>query len=81
MSLLKHPSKAPEYRAGRDHSEFVMTLKQVPGLQRESVVEGLAYCLENEGYQVVDGRIEEAEEALARSKHIGTKLIPPAQYL
>ena len=81
MELLKHPSRAPDYRAGRDHSDFIVPLRQVAGLERGALVDGLAWCLENEGFNVIEGRLEEAEDALEKCTLIGSKELPPEVYL
>lgn len=81
MELLKHPSRAPEYRAGRAHSDFIVPLREVAGLEREGFVDGLAWCLETEGFKVVEGRLEEAEDALEKCTLIGSKELLPEDYL
>ena len=81
MALLKRPNKAPEYRAGRDHEEFIIPLKKFENLDREALVDGLAWCLEAEGFTVDEGKLEEAEDALEKSTLIGSKEISPEEYL
>jgi hypothetical protein len=83
MELLKQPSRAPEYRAGRDHSEFIVPLKKVFSgrIERNELVDGLACCLEMEGFVVKEGRLEEAEDALERNTLIGSKLLDINDYL
>ena len=83
MSLLKQPSRAPEYRAGRDHSEFIVPLKKVfkGVVERTELVDGLAICLEMEGFTVKEGKIEEAEDALEKNTLIGSKLLDINDYL
>ncbi|KAG7672404.1 hypothetical protein Ndes2526B_g09084 [Nannochloris sp. 'desiccata'] len=83
MELLKHPPRAPEYRAGRDHSEFIVPLKQVfkGVVERTELVDGLAMCLEMEGFIVKEGRLEEAEDAAEKNSLIGSKLLDINDYL
>jgi lipoate-protein ligase A len=83
MALLKQPSRAPEYRAGRDHSEFIVPLKQVfqGTVERTDLVDGLALCLEKEGFMMREGKLEEAEDALEKNTLIGSKLLDINDYL
>ena len=83
MALLKQPSRAPEYRAGRDHSEFIVPLKKVFNgiLDRNQLVNGLANCLEMEGFVVREAKLEEAEDALEKNDLIGSKLLDINDYL
>jgi len=83
MELLKHPSRTPEYRAGRDHSEFIVPLKHVfeGVVERLDLVDGLATCLEMQGFIVQEGRVEEAEDAMEKNSLIGSKLLDINDYL
>lgn len=80
MGLLKHPRRAPEYRQGRAHSDFIVRLKDIVPC-RDELVDGLCYCLENEGFRIVEGRLEEAEEAVERNTLCGSRLLDPEEYL
>lgn len=54
MALLKHPSRAPEYRAGRSHLDFMCSLKEfVPC--RKALVESMCSRLEEAGFEVQVG--------------------------
>jgi len=79
MSLLKLPRRAPEYRNGRDHSEFIVRLKDVIP-SRDALVEDLCTCLERQGFDVVEGSMADADEAMAKNTLIGSRLVPVEEY-
>jgi len=83
MALLKQPLRAPEYRAGREHSEFIIPLKNVfqGVVDRMELVDGLATCLEMQGFRVQEGRLEEAEDAADKNSLRGSKLLDINDYL
>lgn len=74
MKLLKHPAKIPDYRADRDHLQFVCKLKDyVPDQQK--LLSSIPAALEQAGMTVREASIEEAEEALKRDYFKNTKLV------
>jgi len=76
---LKHPTRAPDYRLGREHGDFVTRLRDVVP-SREVLLDGLAWCLEKEGFRVVEGDLGEAEEALERNTLTGSRVLEPSEY-
>mmetsp|Transcript_64553 Transcript_64553/g.152683 ORF Transcript_64553/g.152683 Transcript_64553/m.152683 type:complete len:102 (-) Transcript_64553:948-1253(-) len=69
---LLPPAVSPEYRAGRDHAEFVTTLRKshpddfpLPQTLGNRVIEGLRA----EGMKVVDYNFEEAETLADSGDH------------
>ena len=80
MALLRRPAKAPEYRAGRGHLEFVAPLREACG-SREGVVEALCQGLQGQGFAVREAGLEEALQAVASNALCGTRLLLPAEYL
>ncbi|KAK9827635.1 hypothetical protein WJX81_001632 [Elliptochloris bilobata] len=76
MRLLKHPSKAPEYRAGRNHLEFVCRLRDyLPA--RELVFDGTAQALRTAGFAIKEVGLEEAGAALDRDYLRSTRVLEP----
>ena len=89
MAILKNPSKAPEYRANRDHEAFIIPVKDIinshsassHNSSREGFVDALASCIESHGIEVKEGRLEEAQNALEKCPLIGSKLLNVTDYL
>ncbi len=61
--LLPFPSIAPEYRAGRDHSDFLTNLK----LPRETVQQALLKCWD--AHKPLETRLEDEVERLVKAKY------------
>jgi lipoate-protein ligase A len=82
MGLLRQPSKAPDYRSGRAHEEFVMRLREVCG-SREGLVQALCEGLQHQGFRVQEAALEEAEAAAAAAAGglRGTRLLGEEEYL
>ena len=80
MALLRHPPRAPDYRGGRPHGEFVVRLREVCG-SRRGVVDALCRGLKDKGFAVVEAGVDEAEEAAAAGGLRGTRLLRPEEYL
>ena len=59
MALLKRPPRAPAYREGRDHTEFVVGLESVLR-DRSTLIEGLEACVKTAGFDLVPTSVEEA---------------------
>ncbi|GAB4813313.1 hypothetical protein N2152v2_000359 [Parachlorella kessleri] len=74
MRLLKHPGRAPDYRAGREHLDFVCRLKDVVPC-RKALLSSLCDSLEEAGFELQEASLEEASEALARNTLCGTHLL------
>lgn len=79
MALLRHPSRAPSYRAGRAHGAFITTLRAeaakkgaaTAATTRRGLLAALPAALEGVGFRVVPTTVEEAEEELLgrRERH------------
>eukprot|EP00887_Chlorella_sp_A99_P001937 scaffold18.g1937.t1 len=80
MRLLKQPARAPQYREGRDHLEFVMALQELLP-SREALLDQLAGCLEGAGFCLQPAELGEAEEALERNALCGTRVLDWADHL
>lgn len=63
MQLLKHPSKIPEYRAGRSHLDFLCRLNEFTQ-DRERIFGAIVERLETIGFTVQAVDVQEAEEYL-----------------
>jgi hypothetical protein len=77
MGLLKYPPRSPEYRGGRSHKDFIMTLNEIVA-DRNSLVDDLCGCLELNGFVIKEAALtgEEIEFALRNNKLIGSKPLP-----
>jgi hypothetical protein len=87
MALLRHPARAPAYRAGRPHAGFVTTLKEQAGKKagaggaataptRRGLLAALPAALEGVGFTIVPTTMEEAEaELLGREHHRTTRVL------
>ena len=80
MALLRHPARAPDYRAGRDHAEFVTRLRDVAP-SRGALLRALPEALRGAGFAVEEAGVDEAEAAFALTPLCGTRLLPPEEYL
>mmetsp|Transcript_4807 Transcript_4807/g.10347 ORF Transcript_4807/g.10347 Transcript_4807/m.10347 type:complete len:253 (+) Transcript_4807:124-882(+) len=80
MALLKQPARAPEYRQGRTHLDFICRLREVVG-SRQQLVEQLAAAGEGAGFRVQEVSLGQASAALGQSKVCGTRLIDLAQHV
>ena len=74
MALLRHPARAPAYRAGRPHIGFVTSLRAA-GADRAGVLAALPAALEALGFQVVPTSLEEAEAELLGQPHHRTTAV------
>eukprot|EP00877_Chromochloris_zofingiensis_P004934 jgi/Chrzof1/14441/Cz09g03030.t1 len=79
MALLKHPSKQPEYRQGRDHSEFIVRLKDYMPT-KQSLVDGLLSAAEQQ-FDLQEVSEESASQAMSEEYLRGNKLIDLSEYL
>ncbi|KAL6770699.1 LPL3 [Auxenochlorella protothecoides x Auxenochlorella symbiontica] len=74
MALLQHPARTPEYRQGRPHHRFITPLQDhVPS--RPRLLDQLTASLGSAGFALQEASLEEAEEALARNKICGTRVL------
>ena len=62
-ALLKHPTRAPEYRNGRDHEAFVTKLAEA-GYERAEVFYRVVRAMEELGFDVEEVGLEHAERAV-----------------
>ena len=62
-SVLKTPERAPEYRRGRSHGEFVTRLRE-RGYGRDEVFARVRWAMERLGYELVDVDLEDAEHVV-----------------
>ena len=62
-AMLKTPTRAPEYRNGRTHEDFVTRLCE-RGYEREEIFARVRWAMESIGYEIVDVDFEEAERAV-----------------
>lgn len=62
-ALLKHPTRAPEYRNGRDHEAFVTKLAEA-GYERAEVFDRIVRAMEELGFDVEEVSLERAERAV-----------------
>ena len=76
MALLKPPPKAPPYRAGRAHDDFLVPLQSVFGEGgREEMVDGFAACARAAGFDLVPTPVEEALALLEGDYHRSTVVV------
>ena len=77
MALLKHPPKAPPYRAGRAHDEFLVPLENVFGGEagRRELVDGLEACARAAGFDLVPTPVDEALALLEGDYHRSTEVV------
>lgn len=77
MNLLLNPQKAPEYRFGREHKDFLVRLRDVVP-SRDKLIEELCGCLESSsgGFDVLPGRLEEGLDVIGKNKIVGSKVVP-----
>ncbi|PNH04768.1 hypothetical protein TSOC_009061 [Tetrabaena socialis] len=77
MTLLRQPPKAPQYREGRSHSDFVVRLCDVLPRDRgrQLLLEALAGAAGDLGFDVQERSLAEAAVALQRQPLLGTKLL------
>lgn len=74
MALLQHPARTPEYRQGRPHHRFITPLQDhVPS--RPHLLDQLTASLGSAGFALQEASLVEAEEALARNKICGTRVL------
>ena len=62
-AMLRTPTRAPAYRNGRSHEDFVTRLRE-RGYEREEIFARVRWALEAIGYEIVDVEFEEAERAV-----------------
>lgn len=74
MSLLRQPDRAPKYRNGRSHEEFIIPLKNVIAC-RSTLIESVCEAIENKGFRLVEGTLEEAEDVISKNTLTGTRLL------
>lgn len=74
MALLKHPPKAPEYRSDREHLDFLLRLKDVIP-QREFVLATIASAARQQGFEVQEATLQEAQQHLEQPHLRGNKLL------
>ena len=76
MALLRHPARAPAYRAGRPHAGFVTSLRAeaakngaAAATTRRGLLAALPAALEGVGFTVLPTTLEEAEDVLLGTAH------------
>mmetsp|Transcript_33477 Transcript_33477/g.86853 ORF Transcript_33477/g.86853 Transcript_33477/m.86853 type:complete len:183 (-) Transcript_33477:288-836(-) len=74
MDVLKMPFKQPEYRQGREHMDFLCSLQQKFS-DREAFIMAMKSAIENAGFNVQPGSLEDAESALQREHIKSTRLL------
>ncbi|GFR48155.1 hypothetical protein Agub_g9990 [Astrephomene gubernaculifera] len=78
MALLRQPAKAPKYRQGRQHGEFVTRLCDVlsPHRGRQALVQSIAASAAELGFELQERSLAEAAPALQhRPLLLGSKLL------
>jgi len=74
MALLKHPTRAPAYREGREHLEFVSRLRdEVPS--RQALLDALPEAMRKAGFDLQETSLEEAQESLKGEHFKSTRLV------
>ncbi|KAG2424617.1 hypothetical protein HXX76_014342 [Chlamydomonas incerta] len=84
MALLRHPPKAPKYREGRGHGDFVTRLCEVlhPEHGRRRLVENFGVAAAELGFAVQERTLADAAPALShRPLLLGTKLLDLREFL
>jgi len=74
MALLAHPPRAPQYRAAREHGDFVTRLRDVAP-HRPAVLADVAASLTKLGFDVRSASLEEAEAHLMLDHLRGNRLV------
>ena len=74
MRLLRHPPRAPAYRAGRPHGEFVCALREIFPF-RSHLPERLPAALAAAGFDVRAATLAEAEGAVRAGTLCGTSVV------
>lgn len=75
MALLRHPSNAPAYREGREHSHFICSLKDcIPS--RQELLESIAAAMESAGFQLQEVTFAEAHKYMEKEHFKSTKIVP-----
>ena len=73
MALLKQPARAPEYRLGRAHGDFLTTLRE-RGYAREGIFDRLCEVMRERGFETRDVGFEDAERVVEDAvRSTGTK--------
>ncbi|GLC33907.1 hypothetical protein PLESTB_000816600 [Pleodorina starrii] len=78
MGLLRQPAKAPQYRQGRDHLDFVTRLRDVLPTRgaRQRLVEGIVSSAAALGFDLQERTLADAAPALRHPQLLlGTKLL------
>lgn len=74
MALLKPPPRAPEYRGGRDHGDFVVGLESVLD-RRDALIDGLEACVRRAGFDLVPTSVEDALALIEGDHHKSTVVV------
>jgi hypothetical protein len=75
MALLRHPARAPAYRAGRPHAGFVTSLRAAGARDRAGLLAALPAALAAAGFEVLPTSLEEAEAVLLGQPHHKTTAV------
>ncbi|KAG2496551.1 hypothetical protein HYH03_005374 [Edaphochlamys debaryana] len=93
MALLRPPPRAPRYREGREHGEFVTRLCDVlapegsdndgagPAATRRHLVSAIVQAASALGFTLQERTLAEAAPALQRKPHLGTRLVDLREFL
>lgn len=75
MALLKHPAKQPSYREGRDHAQFVTSLREATTLASPDDMLARLYRSLRRGHELQWTDLRSLERPLAQEHRKATHVV------